>query len=384
MFESALLIASGVALYGGIHQLQLGIRQSDGHPHAIHALMFFLLSGFAIAGAVTATAQSVTMLSSYGKLAVSLGILLWAALPWFLVLYIQHKNLVVPALLTALWSMLLLLNLGSPHSLLYREIHTFNQAGSSGQLFIGLQTSTSAWWWLVELSTFFTLIFAFYVIYQHYRDKKESALIAGTGLLILLCTALTDSLVNAGLIESPYLTPMGFLLFLLIPGFLMKKSPMPASPAPERVRNSYRLAVDSDWTPTSGSKRPAEQLRTLKITDQPAPPAFSFMEVPSNKSAMQPVTLEPDQSSTPADEPPHADNETEFHQPIPAWIDQSTVGEVSDSLVDIAVHATMILNRLEAGDMDPEELRALSEKVRTRAIETRRITHRILRDEDDL
>ncbi len=384
MFESALLIVSGVALYGGVHQLQLGIRQPDGHPHVIHALMFFLLGGFAIAGVVTAAAQSVAMLSSYGKLTVSLGILLWAALPWFVALYLQHKNLVVPALLTALWSMLLLLNLGSPHSLLYQDIQALNQTLSSGQPFSGLHTSPSAWWWLVESSTFFTLGFAFHVIYRHYRNKKEWALIVGTGLLILLCTALADFLVNAGIIESPYLTPMGFLLFLLIPSFLMRRRAAPGTPAPERVRNSYRLAVDSDRTHTPERKRPAEQLRTLEISDQPTPPGFSFMEMPLNNSALQPVTLEPDQSSTPAGKPPASNNESEYHQPVPAWIDQSTVGEISDSLVDIAVHATMILNRLESEHMDPEELQALSRQVRARAIETRRITHRILREEEDL
>ena len=39
----------------------------------------------------------------------------------------------------------------------------------------------------------------------------------------------------------------------------------------------------------------------------------------------------------------------------------------------------MILNRLKRGQADPEELEALSNKVRSRAIETRRITHRMLR-----
>ena len=62
-------------------------------------------------------------------------------------------------------------------------------------------------------------------------------------------------------------------------------------------------------------------------------------------------------------------------------IDNPTVDKVSDGLVDIAVHATLILKRLQRGDLDPQELEELSRKVRARAIETRRITNQMLRAE---
>jgi hypothetical protein len=62
-------------------------------------------------------------------------------------------------------------------------------------------------------------------------------------------------------------------------------------------------------------------------------------------------------------------------------VDAATVTAVTDSLIDIAVYATMALNRFKRGDADPQALESLCKKIRTRAIKTRRLTHRLLPEE---
>ena len=50
MVQAALYILIGIAFYGGGHQLYLGARGGQDHPHVIHAGMYFLLAVFALLG----------------------------------------------------------------------------------------------------------------------------------------------------------------------------------------------------------------------------------------------------------------------------------------------------------------------------------------------
>ena len=51
---------------------------------------------------------------------------------------------------------------------------------------------------------------------------------------------------------------------------------------------------------------------------------------------------------------------------------------MSDNLIDIAVNATMLINRVKRGDIDPGTVEELCNKVRSQAIETRRIASRLI------
>jgi len=58
---------------------------------------------------------------------------------------------------------------------------------------------------------------------------------------------------------------------------------------------------------------------------------------------------------------------------------QSSLNTVSDNLIDIAVYATMALNRFKRGDADPQGLETLCRKIRTKAIRTRRMANKLSR-----
>jgi hypothetical protein len=51
---------------------------------------------------------------------------------------------------------------------------------------------------------------------------------------------------------------------------------------------------------------------------------------------------------------------------------------VTDNLIDIAVYATMALNRFKRGDADPQTLESLCKKVRSHAIKTRRLAAQLV------
>ena len=57
--------------------------------------------------------------------------------------------------------------------------------------------------------------------------------------------------------------------------------------------------------------------------------------------------------------------------------DQPALNTVSDNLIDIAVYATMALNRFKRGDVDPQAQEMLCRKIRSKAIKTRRLANRL-------
>jgi len=59
--------------------------------------------------------------------------------------------------------------------------------------------------------------------------------------------------------------------------------------------------------------------------------------------------------------------------------DPETLNTVSDNLIDIAVYATMAMNRIKRGEADPRTLEILCKKVRSQAIKTRRLANQLSR-----
>ncbi len=347
---------TGAAIYGGAHHLYHGVHNRAGHPHVIHAVMFFLLAGFALFSAGASTAHSAAELSLSGKLSVSLGILLFATLPWFVALLLKQRAGALPVVLTYVWGAFLLINIASPHSLLYQDITALNQIQPSGQPYVALHTAANPVWHLVEIAMLSTLICSMYLCLKQYRKAGKDMVIApAAGLVLLLCTTLFDFFVHASLIHSAYLAPMGFLLFLITASLHRQPLPDVAKQQAREDTSPYQVMLNFNQAPVQA---PVQDLQTVS-TDMPAD---------TNKEVTQPARLER--------------NLVEDTVESQIRIDNPTVDRVSDGLVDIAVHATMILKRLEHKKLNAVELEELSRKVRTQAIETRRITYQMLRRKD--
>ena len=101
MVEAALYILTGIAFYGGGHQLYLGARRAQDYPHVLHAGMYFLLAVFALCEVLSYQAQTLSTLLPLGKLSITIGIFLWVALTWFTAAYTGVKPRMALALVNA-------------------------------------------------------------------------------------------------------------------------------------------------------------------------------------------------------------------------------------------------------------------------------------------
>lgn len=379
MNEAALYILTGLTLYAGGHHLYLdlgaGRRDSD-RAHLQLGALYWLLAGFAMTSAMTYQSTNLAVLLPTGKLEISFGILLWLAVLWHVALRSGVKPLIVLDLLTAVWLIFLVRNLIEPNSLLYTDVTPVNQTLMSGQTLDLFFTSISPWWTAVELAMLASLLFCYYAGYRLYREgRREAALILLAGAVLLGLVTLHDHLVSIMFIEAGYLAPFGFLLFLL-----------PASLYPLwqtwRTRHSAPLApvvYNLAYMPDQASfHTDVSQLRTLLRPETGATRVASGHD--DSNDRIPTVDQQPRQAR-----PAVRAVEMPVETPKPAapavQADAATVTAVTDSLIDIAVFATMALNRFKRGDADPQTLESLCRKIRTQAIKTRRLTHKLLPDD---
>ncbi|TCK18131.1 hypothetical protein DFR30_1394 [Thiogranum longum] len=353
MIEPVLFMTCGAALYGGMHHLYQGAKNPGGYPHVLHAVLFLLLAGFALSDTSRSLVHSAEELSLYSKLSVSLGLLLFATLPWFIILILKQRASVLPALVSFAWGALLLINIASPYSLLFRQVTETRAVLASGQPSIAFTTAANPIWHLVEIAMLGTLVYAMYLCARQFRTHGKSVpAIPLAGLLLLFGTTAYDSLVYAGLVHTAYLAPLGFLLFLASAGLCWRPATEPGTRQTSSDTNHYQLTMNFNDSPAERREVPV---------DIPAEAEVSATQL-TRQPIVQPAIDEP-----PATPPLHINN--------------PMVDRVSDGLVDIAVDASLMLKRLDEGEIDTMELKELGRKLRKQAIETRRVTHRMLRTE---
>jgi len=381
MTEAALYILTGLTLYAGGHHLYLGYnRAAVNWLHLQLGGFYWLLAVFALASGLTLQTSTLDILLPAGKLQISVGILLWLAVLWHVAFRCHFKPLILLDLMTAVWLIFLVRNLIEPNSLLYADVTPVNQTLLSGETLDFFYSSISPWWTAVEVAMAASLVFCYYAGYRLYRQRqhRELALVILSGAGLLGLVTLHDHLVSIEAVRDGYLAPFGFLLFLL-----------PSSLYPVwknwRKRRTVPVVYNLAYLPDQASfHADVSQLRTT-MRPGPAPERVSL------DTAVRPAmrsTGSADRQRSTAQPSLHAVNVVKQEAaapaapvPAPPPVDTATITAVTDSLIDIAVYATMALNRFKRGDADPQVLESLCKKIRTRAIKTRRLTHKLLPEE---
>ncbi len=363
MLTATLYIVTGLTLYAGGHHLFLAGNRATRSANLQLGLMYLLLAGFALASALAYQPPSLDSLVPAGKAAISLGIFLWLALVWFIALRTNCRPMLLLDLITGVWLIFLIRNLGSPNSLMYT---------GSGPVNPMLHASISPWWTAVGITMLVSIGFATYAAYRLYRNgERGPAKILMGSLSLLGIVTLYDYLVSLEVVRTAYLAPFGFLGFLainsltpLVGAWRKQRKPKPApmiyslSFKPDRA--SFHTDVSQLRTPLAPVTRastgslPVEAHEHIEDVD-PAPGAAT--EIPADEQEL-------DEATRPAE---------------PPIVDQSTLNTITDDLIDIAVYATMALNRFKRGNADPATLESLCKKIRIRAIKTRRLANQLSR-----
>jgi len=365
MVEATLYVLTGTLLYAGAHHLYRGTTRNSAQPHAQLAAIYLLLAGFVLIGALLYQPLEISAQLRLARLSMTLGILLWVVLIWYVAFYTRSKPLLLLDLLTAAWLIFLVRNLSSPHGLLYADISPTGQTTLSGHGLSVLSADVGGWWTAVQLTMLACLLFCFYASLRMFRHgNKQAALTLVSGLSILLAAALAEHLFNTRVIHALYLASFGFIGFLLANSLYLFLPDIRNRRKANQAAVVYSLTFNPERVPF---KRTLSDLR---------PPAGENADVAvaqaSESAAAAGSDTPPIVHSSPGD------GESLWQTPA-SKRDQPALNTVSDNLIDIAVYATMALNRFKRGDADPQVLQTLCRKIRSKAIKTRRMANKLSR-----
>ena len=384
MAEAALYILAGLTLYAGGHHLYTGMVRTSAYPHWQLGGLYLLLAGFALTSGMTFQSPTLETLLPTGKLDISFGLILWTAMVWHVAFRTGYKPLIMLDLITAAWAILLVRNLMAPNSLLYADVTPVERTLLSRETLAFYYTSVSPWWSAVELAMLGSLVFCFYACYRQYRRGQQTlALVTATGLGLLGLVTLHDHLVTTQVIRAEYLAPYGFLLFLLpaslFPLLIRWRQQRAQKKTPPIYNLPYMPDQASFHTDVSQLGAPlkfgTERKHRRPAVAESAAAAFAVNVASSdiNKRGAGAARPAPGPTTAVPAEP---------DEPAAPAINTLLLHTVTDNLIDIAVFATMALNRFKRGDADPQTLEALCKKIRTQAIKTRRLTHQLVPPDD--
>ena len=122
MVEAALYVLTGSILYAGAHHLYLGTTRTSPQTHIPLAAMYLLLAGFVLTSALMLQSQDASAQLQLARFSMTLGILMWLALIWYVAYYTRTRRFLLLDLLTAAWIIFLIRNTSLPHGLLYADI----------------------------------------------------------------------------------------------------------------------------------------------------------------------------------------------------------------------------------------------------------------------
>jgi len=398
MVEAALYIITGTILYAGTHHLYLGTTRTSTQPHAQLAAMYLLLAGFVLVGALMYQPQEISTRLQLARLFMTIGILLWAALIWHVALHTRSKPLILLDLLTAAWVIFLIRNIGSPHGLLYADSASIDLTSLSGQNLSALYTGVNGWWTAVKFTMLASLLFCFYAGLRMFRrGNKQTALVLVSGLSILAATSLADHLLNTRVFHALYLAPFGFIgfllansLYLILLDYRNRRKAIQVPIIHRLTFNPERTSFNSalaELQPLSGEEPEAAVAQAPEFaaaTDwENLPPGERGSPgregALRDEAAVHISVIKPGTKAGSKDSCGETGTQTAWQKrPTPmSQRDQSSVNTVSDNLIDIAVYATMVINRFKRGDADSQLIETLCRKIRTRAIKTRRMANRL-------
>ncbi|HUV13688.1 MAG TPA: sigma 54-interacting transcriptional regulator, partial [Acidobacteriota bacterium] len=212
------LVAGGMCLTIGLIHLGLGLSHPRSQIHLAFSLTALMISAATLLQPWVHKASTVEELRVSFRWMIGYEALFWLAAVWFIVLYTGLSNRWLPSLITACFGVGLLFQIFSQGGILFREITAINQVtliwGEVASLPVG---PSSGWRFVTDVGLlgFFILgALGCRQLLQH-RSKKHAAMM-GVSLGVLLVGVIQGSLVDLGVLETPYLFSYGYIGFVLI------------------------------------------------------------------------------------------------------------------------------------------------------------------------
>ncbi len=169
--------------------------------------------------------------------------ILLVSLVWFIDIYFKTAKRWLTLLISALWSICLIINFISPYSLVYSHISDIKRIQLPWGEYFSFPVSTlSPWRNLGDLASILIVIFLIDASLRLWRTgTKSRALVVGGGsVLFILLAGIHTPLVDLGIIVSPYAISFAFLAIILAMGLQLSNDVVKSAFYSEEVKRNEK------------------------------------------------------------------------------------------------------------------------------------------------
>ncbi len=202
----------------GLMHLLLFFHQRRSTLYLLSSLMAFAAAADTMLVLALMKAQSI---EAYSLLLIWDGVAVYVmliAMVWFVYAYFHNAQLWLAGLITAMWSVALVVNFLSPHSLVFSSIEGLKQFETFwGETFVLAFGSSNPWKVVADGAS---ILIALYFIISSIRTwragyRRRAGLIGGALTLFILVAGIHAPLVDAGLVNTPYMVNFAFLVIVI-------------------------------------------------------------------------------------------------------------------------------------------------------------------------
>jgi two-component system sensor kinase FixL len=217
-----------------------GIKPKANLAFAVAAGTGAVISGMEMTAMQSTSIEQIAMIMRWVHLPV---LFLWLAIFYFVRCYFEAGSLWLAWTGGSLRALALLLSFTTGQSLFFNEITHLKRIELIGGETISIaQGSLNPWYVVGPLSTFVLAVFVWHAAYTLWRSgtdtgRRRAILFSGSITFFLIIAPIHTALVNAGLIDSPYLVGFSFLPILLAMSYELSYDMLHAA----QIANQLRL-----------------------------------------------------------------------------------------------------------------------------------------------
>lgn len=137
---------------------------------------------------------------------------------WYVKARLPAARVWLAVLITSLWSVAILVNWISPDSLVFREITSLRQMPTFwGEHFTVAAGPANPWVHLANLASLLIVIYVVDAAFKSWRagDRRRALLVGGSVATFIILGGIHAPLVDAGVIQTPYMISFAFLAIVL-------------------------------------------------------------------------------------------------------------------------------------------------------------------------
>lgn len=232
----SLYLLAGISAYAALFHLIIGLRRPFDHTNLVFASMCLAIVVYAILNASTMQAADLARFVLSLKWNISVIIVFLGLFPWFIALYSERQQRIVPSGLAALMIMLFVINLTQPYSLQFDQLDNIKTLQLPWGETVTRGVGHNGFWAYIVIGTVVLEFgYALYILGSAYlRHRRITDLGMILAVLIFLLGSVQGILVRLSAIDFIELGPFAYLAMVIVMSVILSYETQ------QRLRNSER------------------------------------------------------------------------------------------------------------------------------------------------